>query len=696
MVLFAFLSTLSIISATLKGKVIDVQTEQPIALAAVEILNSKIGTYTDSLGYFLIIDIPQKEITIVASHIGFLSDTIKYNPVQDIDSSLIFRLQPEAIPQPIVEVYSKPPLISRTEPSHTLEPSEIRKVPGNFGDDVLRSIAYIPGGGMSGDVWSGPPVIRNAATDENLIYYDGVELPWAWHLAGFNSIISTDFIDQSKVYISAIPIRYDALSGVTLISSKKVKKSGGSFAYDAIGLRGAAWYKFKQFDIGASLRKTFYHIKFGPLGRFYQPHFFDFALKSGFDITQSDRLMGGFMKASDDFGDERSEEINLYQTSYSRAGKIGLETNLSYTNHLLTRSSWFFGPQTEYGHKIIFDRTELSWNANKKLNCVLGEEITIEKTSQPEVNNKSTKFTTYGQCAFELLPNFIFNSGLRLGNPTWTQGISLAPRISLNWQVHKTVNLLGGYRDSYQHPFRLLRSSFFHKTYIPIKNILDTLKPGEVILLPKRVQQYSFLVQTKPNLPVDFKFEAYYRRLSNLPLLNSDSNWTSLGFGWSKGIELTALYGSEENLWFEVFYALSETKRLESNFSTICYGEYDRRHALNLRLHRYFRDGWTLIFSFHLATGLPYTPVVKDSMNAFKFGEPNSVRAPIYHRLDMKVIKEAPHLPLSPYVYIEVINLLNGQNPYMLQEYIDSSGEPQTIYYDRVPLVIVAGIGGSF
>jgi hypothetical protein len=430
MVLFASLFALSVITATVKGRVIDARTERPIPWAAVEILNSDLGTYADTLGYFLIINVPHGEIAIVASHIGYQSDTMICDIVQDIDTQLVFRLEPEAIPQPTVEVYSKPTLTSRVEPRYSLEPSEIRTLPGNFGDDVLRSIAYIPGGGMSGDVWSGPPIIRNAATDENLIYYDGVELPWVWHLAGFNSIINTDFIDQSKVYVSAIPIRYDALSGVTLISSKKVKKSGGCFAYDAIGLRGAAWCKVKRFDIGASLRKTFYHIKFGPLGSAYQPHFFDFALKSGLDIGSADRITAGFMKAGDDFGDECAEEISLYQTSYSHTGTIGLETNLSYTNHLLSHSRMLFGPQIEYGHEIVTDRIELSWNASERLNCLLGEEITIEKTSAA---NKSAKFISYAQCTFELLPNLLFNSGLRLGSPTWTQGINLAPRISMNW-----------------------------------------------------------------------------------------------------------------------------------------------------------------------------------------------------------------------------------------------------------------------
>ena len=693
MMLLIFLSVFSTINATVKGRVIDAQTQRPIPWAAVEILGSDLGTYADSLGYFLIINVPQKEITIVASHIGYLSDTIKCDIVQDIDTQLVFRLEPEPIPQPTVEVYSKPTLTSRVEPSYSLEPGEIRKLPANFGDDVLRSIAFIPGGGMSGDVWSGPPIIRNAATDENLIYYDGVELPWAWHLAGFNSIINTDFIDQSKVYVSAIPIRYDALSGVTLISSKKVKKSGGCFAYDAIGLRSAAWCKVKRFDIGASLRKTFYHIKFGPLGAAYQPNFFDFALKSGLDIGSADRITAGFIKASDDFGDEHAEEISLYQMGYSHTGTIGLETNLSYTNHLLSGSRMFYGPQKEYGHEIITDRIELSWNASERLNCLVGEEIAIEKTSD---THKSAKSNSYGQCTFELLPNLLFNSGLRLGSLTWTKGINLAPRISMNWQVHKTVTLFGGYRDSYQHPFRLLRSSFFHKTYIPITNILDTLKPGEAMLLPKRAQQYSLSVQLRSSLPVDFKVEAYYRRLANLPLLNSDSNWTSIGYGRSKGIELTVLYGREKNLWCELLYALSRTDRLESNLTKICYGEYDRRHALSLRLHRYFRDGWTWITAFHLATGLPYTPVVQDSTNGYRLGVPNSARAPIYHRLDMKLVKEAPHLPLSPYVYAEFINLLNGQNPYMLQEYIDSSGDRRIIRYDRVPLVFIAGIGGSF
>lgn len=693
MILFVSLSFLTTITATLQGKVINAQTREPIPWAAVEILGSNLGTYTDSLGHFFIINPLHGEISLVASHIGYLPDTIKCNIVQVIDTSFIFRLKPEAIPLPNIEVYSIPKLTSRVEPSSSLDSSNLRTMPANFGGDVLRSLAYIPGGGMSGDVWSGPPVIRNATTDENLIYYDGVELPWAWHLAGFNSIINTDFIDQSKVYISAIPIRYDALSGVTLISSKKVEKSSGAFAYDVTGLRGAAWYKIKPFDIGTSIRKTFYDIKFGPLGAAYQPQYFDFALKSGLNITWSDRMTAGLIKTGDDFGDGHAEEISLYQLSYSHIGTIGFETNLSYNSHLLSHSPIFSGQPIEYGNEIFTDRTELSWNASERLNSLLGEEITIEKTSD---TNKSVKANSYAQCAFEILPNLIFNSGLRLGSPSWTQGINLAPRISLNWQFHKMITLFAGYRDSYQHLFRSLRSSFFHGTNIPIINILDTLKPGDAILLPKRAQQYSFSIQLHPNLPVDFKAETYYKRLSNLPLLDSDSNWTSIGYGWGEGIELTAIYGSEKNLWCELLYTLSKTERLESNLSQICSGEYDRRHVFSLRLNCRFRDGWTWSSMFNLSTGLPYTPVVQDSLNSYRLGEPNSARAPLYQRLDMKLVKEAPRLPLSPYIYVEVINLLNAQNPYMLQEYINSSGEPRTIYYGRVPLVFIAGIGGSF
>ena len=137
---------------------------------------------------------------------------------------------------------------------------------------------------------------------------------------------------------------------------------------------------------------------------------------------------------------------------------------------------------------------------------------------------------------------------------------------------------------------------------------------------------------------------------------------------------------------------------------------YDRRHALNLSVARTFGPDWTLTTTFHLNTGAAYTPLLYtrspnqvggSDLNRGHSpyvieGEKNSARVPTYHRLDVKLTRELPKLPLRPYLYVEVLNLYNQQNAYQLVQFEDRDGRIITGRSDGIPLTPLFGIGGRF
>ena len=77
-------------------------------------------------------------------------------------------------------------------------------------------------------------------------------------------------------------------------------------------------------------------------------------------------------------------------------------------------------------------------------------------------------------------------------------------------------------------------------------------------------------------------------------------------------------------------------------------------------------------------------------------GEKNSARVPLYHRLDIKLSRELPKLPLHPHMYIEILNVYNRQNAYNLVQFEDRDGEIVTGQSTGIPFIPLIGIGGRF
>ena len=65
---------------SLNGRILDIQSQQPLPGATVLLEGTGIGVVTDDEGYFIINDIPSKSYNIVASFLGYQNETL-YNVI---------------------------------------------------------------------------------------------------------------------------------------------------------------------------------------------------------------------------------------------------------------------------------------------------------------------------------------------------------------------------------------------------------------------------------------------------------------------------------------------------------------------------------------------------------------------------------------------------------------------------------------
>jgi len=93
---------------SVKGRVVDAKTDEPLFYADVFLANTSIGTATDKNGEFLLEQVPQGRYELIVSHIGYklIKTEINLTPEEKI-KVVNFKLVQELINAPEIEVVAK-------------------------------------------------------------------------------------------------------------------------------------------------------------------------------------------------------------------------------------------------------------------------------------------------------------------------------------------------------------------------------------------------------------------------------------------------------------------------------------------------------------------------------------------------------------------------------------------------------------
>lgn len=218
--------TAQALTQTIRGVVMDAQTNSPIEYASVMLQKGgSLGAITDSLGRFLINNVPIGRYNIQTSFVGYNTHLANGIPVtsskevyleipldENIQSLNEVVIQPEVRKDKLLNAMA-------ITGGRMISMEEAGRFANGFDDPARLSSAFA---GVAGDVGTNAVAIRGNAPQFTQWRLEGVEIPNPTHFAdmsglggGFLSALSTQVIGNSDFYNGAFPAEYNnALSGI--------------------------------------------------------------------------------------------------------------------------------------------------------------------------------------------------------------------------------------------------------------------------------------------------------------------------------------------------------------------------------------------------------------------------------------------------------------------------------------------------
>ncbi|MEZ4905989.1 MAG: TonB-dependent receptor [Spirosomataceae bacterium] len=303
---------------------------------------------------------------------------------------------------------------------------------------------------------------------------------------------------------------------------------------------------------------------------------------------------------------------------------------------------------------------------------------------------KATELGVFTEHEWAIAKALRLNGGLRLAafsvqQKTYT---SFEPRFSANLILPRNWTLKGGYAQMRQFIHLLSSNS------IGLPN--DVWVPATAAVPPQFARQYSIgIFKHYPSKKLTVSIEAYYKSLKDQIDYRSGASlfatvgkpWETLietgGLGRASGLEFF-LNKTEGNFtgWVAYTLAWNERKFENINKGEWFYGNFDRRHTLNLTGNYKITPSVNVSANWVFNTGHPVTvpiatiPAHYSYQLEFIYGNRNNFRMPNYHRLDMGISWDRRSKRNRTVTWsIGAYNAYNRINPYYIE--VRGSHEPQ-------------------
>lgn len=285
-------------TGSISGIVIDKVTQKPISGATIILSETNIGTNSDENGTFRIVRIPVKTYNLIVSVIGFKKNTT-YNVIVNSGNEKVFSIELEesvtALEEVVVNINRRSARVANLETPLSIQKLTGEEIQSNPGGsfDISKVIQTLPGvgGGQGGGTFRNDIIIRGGASNENVFYLDGIEVPVINHFqtqggsGGPQGILNTFFIQDVTLNSSAFDAKFDnALSSVFQFKQKigNANKFQGnvraSIIETALTLEGPL-SKNKKTTFLLSGRKSYFNLLSNAVNAPYLPDFWDFQTK---------------------------------------------------------------------------------------------------------------------------------------------------------------------------------------------------------------------------------------------------------------------------------------------------------------------------------------------------------------------------------------------------------------------------------
>jgi len=297
-------------NGSIKGKVIDKTTKQPLIGANVIIQGTNVGASTNDEGIYLIKNVPEDIYKLQVRYLGYnsyLETDVrvirnKTTYINEIELTESFLSMDEVNVVAGVFKEDKEMPVS----AYGFEREEIKRAPGAAGD-IFRAIETIPGVSSSGGEFSAFSV-RGGAPRENIVMVDDIQFSSISHFAessgneeiqgGRFSIFTAGLVENAKFQAGGFGAKYGGKNASFLnLSIKEGNRESFTIngTYDLFGWEAnydGPTYLFKNTSMILSARNQNFETVLDMIGELNHglPKYGDYLFKITSDINQNHKL----------------------------------------------------------------------------------------------------------------------------------------------------------------------------------------------------------------------------------------------------------------------------------------------------------------------------------------------------------------------------------------------------------------------
>jgi outer membrane cobalamin receptor len=632
--IFVISMILSQNSSTLSGFVKDAANKESLIGVNIYFSDIKLGTVTNTDGYFVLTDIPTGEYKLIIHYVGYqlIEETLNFGTNVDLKKNVF--LKEDLITSDIIEVVAekqkkKIDLLFESRISEIqINNKTMQQIPQVAESDLLRTLQTKPGVVSVSD-FSSALYIRGGNSDQNLYLIDGAEIYNPEHAFGIFSTFNTDAIKIAELSKGGFSAEYggrlsSVLNVINLDGNRE--KFEGTASISLLAAKTTLQFPINQNgSISASIRRTYFDQLIGnSMEELPNYYFWDGNIKAFYEINEQNNISLSFFSGRDDF----ELLFNKKAVLESNDNKEGIHydwgnntASLKWTNIISPRlfsNTWFNystydSKLTQYNSDFYEDNTIEDFTIKSSLNFDYSRYVYFKFGF--EYKQLTGKFIQedadyylnipFDKSLYMLYSTFVWKSeskwdvelGLRVNKfKQESRSFDLSPRFSAKYKLNETMNLKFSAGKYYQYLHQAPRqfianvwvianefqkpSSSSHFILGYQQSIEDGQYDLEIEIYSKKYWNiYNFNRFANQAIPDKY-------RPDGTPVYLTTNTLFHEGSGDSKGFELTF---TKNKGYFSgwLAYTFSATKvNFESlNFNQSFYPRHDRTHLINAVLN---------------------------------------------------------------------------------------------------------------
>ncbi len=573
------------LTQTIKGRVIDVDSEISLPGATIVVLSSDpiIGTVTDFDGNFRLPDIPVGRVSLQISFLGYepqLVPDILLSSGKELVLNISLKESFSTLNEIVVKgEVNKEEAMNKmaTLSARTFSVEDAQRFAGGMDDPSRLASTYA--GVTPGTVDNNEIVIRGNAAKGILWHLEGVEIPAPNHLAGMfsgggvNTMFSSNMLTNSDFFTGAFPAEYgNALSGVFDMRLRRGNSDKREYAFEA-GSQGIGVALEGPFKKGkrASYLVNYRYSTIGLLQNLMPeitglPTYSDLSMKfyiptkilGDFSLWSINGMGSIFSAMSMDTADwVTNMDSYQYDISYNLTAsginnrkivndKTYLFSSLSFSGTDYTNKNDYYRkdlqkvPVTNQKEKnsLLSFTTYINKKFNQKhtnrtgiiLNRLSYNFDVANNTNIPENDNpdffvisKGATFNgrVYTQSKYYITQNININAGIHLSYYGLNDEFIFEPRVGINWRFKPGHSLNFAYGKHSR-----LEPLRIYMTEVPVDDGYEMLNASLNIT---KAHHYVVGYGVKLGANTHLNVEAYYQKLYDVPVI-ADSTFSMVNY----------------------------------------------------------------------------------------------------------------------------------------------------------------------